>query len=74
MEWFNILIYHFQVNKKFIQMKKLIVLILALAYMSISCRVIKTNDIYVDHAKEKDHFKVANKKPGPGKKCNNSWK
>lgn len=53
-------------------MKKLIYISLALALMTSSCRVFKTNDIYVDHSKEKDHYKVS-KKSNSSKKCNN-WK
>jgi hypothetical protein len=55
-------------------MKKLIIIILALAYVSVSCRVIKDNDIYVDHSKEKDHYKIPKKTHSPGKKCNTNWR
>jgi len=54
-------------------MKKLILLTLVLAYLAVSCRIIKDNDIYVDHSKEKDQFKTSKKNSNSGRKCSR-WK
>ena len=54
-------------------MKKLLLAAVVLAFLTGSCRVFKTNDIYVDHSKEKDHYKVSKKSHNTGKKCN-TWK
>lgn len=54
-------------------MKKLILITSVLAFLAVSCSIIKDNNIYVDHSKEKDQFKVAKKNYSPGKKCN-SWR
>ncbi len=43
-----------------------------LAFMAASCRVNKDNNIHVNHAKEKDQFKIS-KKYKPAKKCK-TWK
>jgi hypothetical protein len=53
-------------------MKKLILLVSVLAFIGVSCRTNKDNNIHVDHAKEKDQFKVSNKYK-PAKKCK-TWK
>ena len=53
-------------------MKKLLLAASVLIFMATSCKVNKNNNIYVDHAKEKDQYKV-NKKYKPAKKCK-TWK
>jgi len=39
-------------------MKRLIILTLALAFLTFSCNTTKDNNIHVDHSKEKDQFKT----------------
>jgi hypothetical protein len=55
-------------------MKKLILIVSVLAFLAASCRVFKDNDIYVDHSKEKDQFKVNNKANKHSKNCKNTFK
>jgi hypothetical protein len=55
-------------------MKRIILLTLVLAYLAVSCSVIKDNNIYVDHSKEKDKYKISKKNYNPGKNCKNSWR
>ncbi len=43
-------------------MKKIIIIILTLAFLASSCRTTKDNDIHVNHAKEKDHYKKPSEK------------
>jgi hypothetical protein len=38
-------------------MKRLLIIIFALSFLTFSCRTIKTNNIHVSHSKEKDQFK-----------------
>lgn len=54
-------------------MKKLITIALALAFLTVSCSIFKTNNIYVDHSKEKDQFKKSNKGYKTQKSCK-TWK
>ncbi|MCF8369329.1 MAG: hypothetical protein K9G76_09830 [Bacteroidales bacterium] len=54
-------------------MKKLILLLSLLVFLATSCKVYKDNNIHVDHSKEKDQFKVSQKKYKSPKKCK-TWK
>lgn len=56
-------------------MKKLIILFMALAFITVSCRTTKTNNIHVSHSKEKDQFKKpADKRYSTTKKSNKNQK
>lgn len=39
-------------------MKRLIIIIFALAFLSFSCSTIKTNNIHTRHGKENDQYKI----------------
>lgn len=50
-------------------MKRLLIITLALAFITFSCRSGKDNNIYVNHAKEKEQFKThSDKKYNTSKK------
>lgn len=56
-------------------MKKLILIMSVLAFLAASCTVItRDNNIYVNHHKEKDQFKISKKTYKAGKNCNNTWR
>ncbi|HPE55888.1 MAG TPA: hypothetical protein PK904_05800 [Bacteroidales bacterium] len=54
-------------------MKKLILIFSLLAFIGVSCRSGKDNNIYVDHAKEKDHFRVNKQYKKSDRKCK-TWR
>ncbi len=49
-------------------MKRLIIIALALSFLAVSCHTTKENNIYVNHAKEKDQFKKPAEKKYESKK------
>jgi hypothetical protein len=55
-------------------MKRLLIVVLALAFLSFSCNTIKTNNIHTRHGKENDQFKTPADKKYTAPKQNNKTK
>lgn len=55
-------------------MKKLLILSIVMAFLAFSCKTSKDNNIYVDHAKEKNQYKSSSKKYKSTKRVNKTQK
>jgi hypothetical protein len=55
-------------------MKRLLIVVLALAFLSFSCNTIKTNNIHTRHKKENDQFKTTADKKYKAPKNSNKTK